>query len=443
MRDKALFVSIGVVAGLLFAMHHAVARPSVELDVRLGNPVLLAGQKSTVYLKVGLHGQEVGANARRPPVNICLAIDRSGSMSGEKLTRARDGAIAALRRLSPEDTVAVVAYDDTVDVLVPASPASQRRGIEEGIAALQPGGGTALYAGVVKCAQQVRSRFAPERVNRIILLSDGQANVGPSSPGELGALGAELMAQGISVSTVGLGLDYNEDLMTELALRSDGRHTFVEHAGDLTAFLDGELTAVTSIVASEVDVHVRCRGEARPVRVLGRPATIVGQTAHAIFGKVYGGREHFFVVELEVPAAGPGGERPLVDVELSYRDLVNGRMVTRTAAASARVSASAKDVATHIDNSTMGVVEMAVADLASERALALRDQGHVEEARAVLRENAERLEEKMQVYQDKRLEQMQQRQSSGAKSMSKAPEEWNHLRKAMKKEISDNPLDGL
>jgi Ca-activated chloride channel family protein len=442
MRDKALFVSMGVVAGLLFAMHHAVARPSVELDVRLGNPVLLAGQKSTVYLKVGLHGQQAG-NARRPPVNICLAIDRSGSMTGEKLTRARDGAIAALRRLAPEDTVSVVAYDDTVSVLVPASAASERRAIEEGIAVLQPGGGTALYAGVVKCAQQVRSRFAPERVNRIILLSDGQANVGPSSPAELGALGAELMAQGISVSTVGLGLDYNEDLMTELALRSDGRHTFVEHAGDLTAFLDGELTAVTSIVASEVDVHVRCRGSARPVRVLGRPATIVGQTAHASFGKVYGGREHFFVVELEVPAGGAGGERPLVDVDLTYRDLVNGKTETRTAAASARVSTSEKDVATHIDSAVMSVVEMSIADLASERALALRDQGHVEEARAVLNENAERLQEKMQVYQDKRLETLNARQSNSAKQMSKAPAEWNVQRKIMKKDVSDNPLEGL
>src|SRR5262249_27914258 len=162
---KALFVSIGVVCGLLFAAHHAAAhRPSVELDVRLGNPVLLADHKGTVYLKVALHGQEASANARRPPVNICLAIDRSGSMAGEKLVRARDGAIAALRRLSPEDTVSVVAYDDTVDVLVPASAASERRAIEEGILALQPGGSTALYAGVVKCAQQVRSRFAPERV---------------------------------------------------------------------------------------------------------------------------------------------------------------------------------------------------------------------------------------------------------------------------------------
>jgi Ca-activated chloride channel family protein len=442
MRDKALFVSIGVVVGLLFAGHHADARPSIQLDARLGNPVLLADHKSTVYLKVGLHGQEVGANARRPPVNICLAIDRSGSMAGEKLVRARDGAIAALRRLSPEDTVSVVAYDDTVDVLVPASAASQRGIIEQGILALQPGGSTALYAGVVKCAQQVRSRFAPDRVNRVILLSDGQANVGPSSPAALGALGGELMAEGISVSTVGLGLDYNEDLMTELALRSDGRHTFVEHASDLTAFLDGELTAVTSVVASEVDLSIRCRGGVRPVRVLGRPATIVGSLAHALFGKVYGGREHFLVVELEVPAAAAGGDRPLADVELTYRDLVSGSAQHEKVSPSARFSASAKDVDAHLDNTVMGVVEIAMADLASERALALRDQGQIDEAQNILNQNAVRLQQKAQQYQDKRLLDLQQRQSNDAKNLPDSSN-WFKYRKVMKKEVSDNPLEGL
>ena len=70
------------------------------------------------------------------------------------------------------------------------------------------------------------------------------ANVGPSSPAELGALGAQLAAEGISVATVGLGTDYNEDLMVELAVRSDGSHAFVQHAADLARFLDQELGAV-------------------------------------------------------------------------------------------------------------------------------------------------------------------------------------------------------
>jgi Ca-activated chloride channel family protein len=230
--------------------------------------------------------------------------------------------------------------------------------------------------------------------------------------------------------------------MTELALRSDGRHTFVEHASDLTAFLDGELTSVTSVVASEVDVSIRCRAGVRPVRVLGRPATILGSLAHAVFGKVYGGREHFLVVELEVPAAGAGGERPLADVELSYRDLVNGSARREKVSANARVSANAKDVDAHLDNSVMGVVEIAMADVASERALALRDQGQIDEAQNVLNENALRLQQKAQQYQDKRLLELQRRQSNDAKNLPDSSN-WQKFRKVMKKNVYDDPLEGL
>lgn len=83
------------------------------------------------------------------------------------------------------------------------------------------GGGTALYAGVAQGASELREFLDPHRVNRIILLSDGQANKGPSSPSELGNLGAALISEGISVTTIGIGLGYNEDLMTQLAPRSD------------------------------------------------------------------------------------------------------------------------------------------------------------------------------------------------------------------------------
>jgi Ca-activated chloride channel homolog len=442
MRDQTLFVGIGVVIGLLSAGHDARARAAVDLDVRLGNPVLLANQRSDVYLKVSLLGRAGDGSARRPAVNLCLAIDRSGSMAGEKLDQARQGAIAALRRLSREDTVSVVAYDNTVDVLVPASSAADQGAIDQGISALTPGGSTALYAGVAKCAEELRRSLDPDRVNRIILLSDGQANVGPSSPAALGALGAELMAEGISVSTVGLGLDYNEDLMTELALRSDGRHTFVKRAADLAAFLDEELTSVTSVVALDADVRIHCRGGARPLRVLGRAADVVGETVTTTFGKVYGGREHFLLIELEVPAAAATGDKALADVEVSYRDLLAARPANQSASARAHFSGDGREVARRLDRNVMGVVELAMADVASERALALRDQGQLEAARDVLNDNAVRLEKKAREYKDPRLTKAQNRQSIDAQIIHN-PAKWSEQRKVMKHEISDNPLDGL
>jgi Ca-activated chloride channel family protein len=434
---------VAPVLGLLALARGADARPSIDLDVRVGNPVMIAERPNRVFMKVGLFGREAGAHARRPAVNVCIAIDRSGSMAGEKLAQARQGAIAALRRLGQEDTVSVVAYDDTVEVLVPATSAAERATIETGIAALTPGGNTALFAGVAKCAEQLRSGLDPDRVNRIILLSDGIANVGPSSPEALGGLGASLMNQGISVSTVGIGLDYNEDLMTELALRSDGRHVFVRRAEEIAAFLDQELTSVTSVVARSVELQVSCRTGVRPVRVLGREADIAGSKVTAEFGKIYAGREHFLLVELEVQSSHAGAERPLADVTVAYRDLLAARNEAHGATVNARFSDDHDEVNDNVDPKVMGVVELAMADEASQRAIELRDRGEIEEAREVLNENAERLRRKAVEYKDERLRKMERRQKSGAEAMPSSAKEWNVQRKAAKKSISDNPLEGL
>src|SRR5215471_5759218 len=125
MQPRGVLTCLGVFLGVLAVRGVASGRPAVDLDVRLGEPVLPANQETSVYLKVSLHGRP-GRQAARPAVNVCLAIDRSGSMAGEKIEQARQGALAALRRLSPEDTVSVVAYDDTVDILVPAGSAAER-----------------------------------------------------------------------------------------------------------------------------------------------------------------------------------------------------------------------------------------------------------------------------------------------------------------------------
>jgi Ca-activated chloride channel family protein len=138
---------------------------------------------------------------KRTPANVALVIDRSGSMQGDKIRQAREAAIEAVGRLNGNDIISIVAYDDTVDVLVPATKASDIAVIKNGIRKIKADGSTALFAGVSKCAAEVCKFLARDRVNRIILLSDGMANVGPDSPGALGDLGASLAKEGISVTS--------------------------------------------------------------------------------------------------------------------------------------------------------------------------------------------------------------------------------------------------
>ena len=178
---------------------------------------MLADKKQAAFVKIGLTGFKLDSKDKRAPVNVAIVLDKSGSMEGDKIAKAKDAAIAAIGRLGSDDIVSVVAYDSTVQVIVPATKLSDKESVIEQIRRIEAGGSTALFAGVSKGADELRKFLDKNRVNRVILLSDGLANVGPQSPSELGALGASLMKEGISVSTMGLGLDYNEDLMTKLA----------------------------------------------------------------------------------------------------------------------------------------------------------------------------------------------------------------------------------
>ena len=116
--------------------------------------------------------------------------------------------------------------------------------------------------------EELTKNLSAARVNRMILLSDGQANVGPRSPNELGRLGEVAARQGIAITTIGLGLGYNEDLMTQLAVSSDGNHAFAENATDLAGIFQHELGDVLSVVAQDVQIEIDFDAGITPVRAI-------------------------------------------------------------------------------------------------------------------------------------------------------------------------------
>ncbi len=155
----------------------------------------------------------------------------------------------------------------------------------------------------------------------MILLSDGLANVGPSSPREVAELGRELASKGISVTTIGLGLEYNEDLMQRLAAASDGNHVFVERPSDLAEIFDREFGDALSIAAQDLTITIECRAGFKPTRVLGREAEISGQRITLMLNQLQADNERYVVVELEAPKGEAAGERDVAEVGVEYLDL--------------------------------------------------------------------------------------------------------------------------
>ena len=428
-------------APLPFATAPATAA-AVEVDARLGQSVLPVGKPGKVYLRLSLKGTATPQSERRTPVNVAIVLDRSGSMKGDRMAGAKDAAAMALQRLAPEDVVALVAYNHGVDVLQHAARLGTDHALKQKIDRLEADGRTALYAGVVAGADEVKKHLAARSVNRVILLSDGLANVGPSTPRELGELGRELGSKGISVTTIGLGLDYNEDLMQRLAASSDGNHAFVEKPADLTAIFNAEFGDALSITAQDIDIEIECRIGFKPVRVLGREATIEGNRIRMKLNQLQGANERYVVVEMDAPDVRTPGDAEIAAIAVDYLDLASGQRQRSEARAKGRFSTSEKDAEASLDKSVMSQVAAQVATETSEKAVEMRDKGDVAGAKKLLEGNASYLKDARGRYglgsgaapsaAIGKLEALEKKQNEAAGNLD--ADKWDKTRKSMRQD---------
>jgi len=288
---------------------------------------------------------------------------------------------------------------------------------------------TALFAGVSKGAEEVRRFYHPHRVNRIVLLSDGLANVGPSSPAALGSLGESLGREGIGVTTIGLGLDYNEDLMTQLAGRSEGNHFFAQTPEDLQRGFDLEFSIGLAVAMRDVRVAIRCAEGVRPVRLLSGTGDIVGQQVAVRLNQLYAGKEAVVLLELQTAFPEPRPAYPVASLVVTGSDLRSRSVARLEQQVQARTVADPREVERSVDPTVMVEATVQLANLRYRAALDLRDQGKVAEARSVLQGNAQFLQENAQRYKSSKLlqfEQSQQRSSANIEGPA-----WKGERKRM------------
>lgn len=395
MRCAAL--SIALAAPLVLTLPAAAGE--LKLDADLGQSVLAAGKPATVYLRLSLKSLAGPKRERRTPINAAIVIDRSGSMQGDRIDAAKEGARVALKRLSSDDKVALVAYNHGVDVLSPAAPLrDSREKLIDAIDGLRAEGTTALHAGVKEGGRQVEEYLSENSVNRVILLSDGLANVGPSSPGDLAELGRKLASKGISVSTIGLGLDYNEDLMQRLAAASDGNHVFVERPSDLAEIFDREFGDALSVSARDITIIIECKAGFTPKRILGRDGTIAGDKITLKLNQLQAENERYVVVELASADAHGEGAADVANVRVAYTDLDSGKAGSVEAKSAVRFSSNAKEVEDGLNKPVMSQVTQQIATENSEQAVELRDKGDIDGARKVLEDNVQYLKKSRDVY---------------------------------------------
>ncbi|CNJ19068.1 von Willebrand factor type A domain-containing protein [Yersinia pseudotuberculosis] len=364
----------------------------VNVKSELAAPVMLANSEDKNYLKISLTGFNLDST-RRSPINLALVIDRSTSMSGERIEKAREAAILAVNMLNTPDTLSVVAYDNHAEVIIPATKVTDKPAL---IASIQqhihPRGMTALFAGVSMGIGQVDKHLNREQVNRIILISDGQANTGPTSISELSDLARMAAKKGIAITTIGLGQDYNEDLMTAIAGYSDGNHTFVANSADLEKAFTKEFQDVMSVVAQDIVVQIKTGDKVKPVRLLGRDGDILGNTVNVKLNQLYSNQEKYILLEV-IPEKGTDKQqKDLADVSISYLNLSSKKQDQINERVTVSYSQSVEKVNDAVQEEVLAESEIQKTALANDEAIKLIDAGRKDEAKKVLESNASKLD---------------------------------------------------
>jgi Ca-activated chloride channel family protein len=347
---------------------------------------VLPADADRAFVRVGITGREQAA-VQRLPADVVLVIDRSGSMSGQKIEDAKRAAKRALEALRPGDRFRVLAFGSTVEELGHGVVGGERSDLSATFGAIDrliATGGTDMRAALGR-VQALGSLGAEGRVSRVFLVSDGQ----PDTEAGLRDRVGELAGRGVLTTTIGVGLDYNEDLMAALADTGRGNYHFVERATNLAGVFETELKDLAAIVARDVVVHLNGTGVGTPTP-LGIPALHSRNGVRVAVGDIYAGR----TVELlfEVPLANRG-DLGRVDVTALARELA-----PVTTVAQATFSEDPRTIAASVNNDVQVQAARWQTSQVLTQANVLYNDSNVDDANRALDVQIQQLEEQAQQF---------------------------------------------
>jgi Ca-activated chloride channel homolog len=244
---------------------------------------------------------------RRRNLNLSLVIDRSGSMAGSPLHHALRAAESVVDQLEPEDTLSVVVYDDAVAVPVPPQSVQNKTELKAAIAQVYAGGITNLSGGWLKGCEFVKQNLDPQKINRVLLLTDGHANMGIQDPRILTATAGQKAEEGVSTTTLGFAQGFNEDLLIGMARAAAGNFYFIQSVDDATQVFGIELDSLRAVVGQNLTVTLELAPGVQLLDTLSlaQVKTVDGKTVISL-GDIYESEDKLLGLRLALPAAGLG-----------------------------------------------------------------------------------------------------------------------------------------
>lgn len=364
---------------------------SITLSCTWGRAPLVASSSPQVgYLLVEASAPTASETV---PLNFCLVLDRSGSMQGAKLAALKDATKRVIDTLTPQDTVAIVIFDDQVEVLVPATSAADKQALKAQIDRIEEAGGTALSGGLRAGQAELRKHAAPERVSALLLLTDGQTW---GDEDQCRAIATQLGQESVRITALGLGTDWNEKLLDDLADVTSGSSDYIKEPSEITRFFQRAVRAAQGTAARDARLLLRLSRDVTP-RAIHRATPFIanlgymptGQNEIAVrLGDLAAGTPASLVIDLMLPARAAGSFR-IAQAELHYTPL--GGETEQVIKQDVLLAFTANEAEAKYDPRVMNLVEKVTAFKLQTRALSEAESGNLSGATQKLRAAATRL----------------------------------------------------
>lgn len=294
---------------------------ALTLDGALANRYVAAGSSSPAVARLRI-GTVTPPETEKPQVNLALVVDTSGSMEGRPIEDAREASMAMIDALAEGDRLAVVVFHSKAELLLPSTPidADNRAEIKARLKAMKAQGTTDMASGLQMGLDQVSMNLEPRGINRIVLLGDGV----PNEEGMIRGMAASAGAQGVTITALGLGLDYNESLMGAVAQVSGGRFHYIERSEEVAAFFKEEVLRLQGVYARNATVELQPGPGVRIESVVGFPMSQNGAKVQVTLGDLSRGDKRDLIVKLSADPRREGAAVELLDAVLRFDDAVAG-----------------------------------------------------------------------------------------------------------------------
>lgn len=298
--------------------------PLLKINAALSNRYALVegASKLRLLVEAQVEGDSAGSAL---PLNLTLVLDRSTSMMGAAIDNVRAAANHLIDTLTDADCVSIVGFSDTVQVLLPSQPCRDKAAAKRAIDQLRAAGATNVHEALTVGHREALRNFSADRVNRILFLSDGEATAGVLEDDRIFALADQARQDGIAVSTLGVGEEYDEVLLGGLARRGGGNHYFIPDADAIAKIFESEMAKIKAVVAKNVRFVISPADDTQ-VRMLNQRYRCESSEREFVvyLDEMERGRPQATILEIEVSAR-PAGSYAPARIALKYDDMLNSR----------------------------------------------------------------------------------------------------------------------